>query len=165
MIEDMATVLRGREPASMLTLAEQQALEHGGLDLAPPRDDEPDVLLETSAQVALIEAKALGVTDLASRLRVTAARIRQRAIERSLYAIRVDDEWRFPEWQVDTDGLIPGVAAIAGALPDDIHPVAVCRFMTTPNPDLDVMGEAVSPRDWLTSGGSPDPIVAIAQDL
>ena len=51
------------------------------------------------------------------------------------------------------------------ALPSDLHPVAVWGFLTEPSPALPVDDQPASPLDWLRSGGSPDPVAAIAREL
>jgi hypothetical protein len=48
---------------------------------------------------------------------------------------------------------------VVASLDPDLHPVAVFRWFTTPNPDLIVEGpgegRTVSPRDWLRLGLAP----------
>jgi hypothetical protein len=51
------------------------------------------------------------------------------------------------------------------ALPADVHPVVVHRFLTTPNADLDVDGAPTAPLTWLASGGDVDAVVQLAVDL
>ena len=85
--------------------------------------------------------------------------------ERSLIAIRESDEWRFPRLQFADGAPIRGLPAVSMAMPLDLHPVDVWRFLAEPNRDLELADRAVSPLDWLRSGGSPDPVVAIAREL
>jgi hypothetical protein len=154
------------EPASTLTAEEATLLEQGGLDLAAMRPGEPDILLRTATTLLVIEAKSAPVAEVAKTLSVSRARVRQRAVERTLYAVRVDDEWRFPLWQFDDAGQpLPGLGGVVPAFPRDIHPVAVQRFMSEPSPDLEILDEAVSPIEWLRSGGDPEPIAAVAREL
>src|SRR5205814_8947442 len=102
------------------------------------------------------------VGEVAERLGVTRARVRQRALERSLLAVREGDEWRFPRLQFATgDGgaaPIRGLPAVSMALPLDLHPVEAWRFLTEPNGHLELGDRAVSPLDWLRSGGAPEPV-------
>jgi hypothetical protein len=51
------------------------------------------------------------------------------------------------------------------ALPPDLHPVAVWAFLNAPSEDLPVDDRPASPLEWLRSGGSPDPVAAIAREL
>ena len=94
----------GTDPASAFTIDEAQVLDSGGFDLSPRRDDEPDVLATTASAYALLLVDAASVEEVATALRVTRARVRQRAHERTLYAVRERDEWRFPRWQFDEGG-------------------------------------------------------------
>jgi hypothetical protein len=153
------------EPATQFSQAEREILAAGGLDLTPRRARDPDPLTETAARFAALLADSEDVAAVAERLGVTRARVRQRALERSLFALREDDEWRFPRAQFADGAPIRGLPAVAIALPLDIHPVAAWRFLTEPSADLDIADHPTSPLDWLRSGGSPDPIVAIAREL
>lgn len=153
-------------PTAAFPSIEAALLEQGGLDLAPTRPNEPDLVLLTATSLVLLEAKSALAAEVATSLSVTRARVRQRAVERTLYALRVDDEWRFPRWQFDEEGKpIPGIASVIPALPRDVHPVAVSRFMSEPSPDLEILDEPVSPLQWLKAGGDPGPVAAIARDL
>jgi len=52
-------------------------------------------------------------------------------------------------------------------MPGDLHPVEVESWLTNPDPDLasGPDGKALSPREWLISGGSVDALLAVARDL
>ena len=155
-----------RDPASTFTAVEAHLLGQGGLDLSPGRQPEPDIALRTATAVALIEVKSATVAEVATALHVSPARIRQRALERTLYALRVDDGWRFPRWQFDDAGRpIPGIATVVAALSRGVHPVAVWRFLSEPSPDLEILDERVSPLEWLRTGGDPAPVAAVAREL
>lgn len=154
------------DPPAAFTADEVSVLRQGGLDLAPRGENEPDIVLQTATALAVIETKAAPVAEVASALRVSRARVRQRVVERTLYAIRIDNEWRFPRWQFDELGqVVPGIAAVVSALPTSLHPVAVWRFMSEPDPDLEILGELLSPLQWLRAGGDPTPVAVIAREL
>jgi hypothetical protein len=153
------------DPASQLTDEERRALEIGGLDLSPRRSRDPDPLAETAARYAALLADSETVAEVADRLGVTRARVRQRAIERTLLAVREDDEWRFPRAQFSDGAPIRGLPAVAIALPHDLHPVAAWGFLRHATSDLELEGRDCSPLEWLRSGGSPDPVVALAREL
>lgn len=160
------------EPATQVSDGERRYLEAGALDLSPRRRRDPDPLAELAARYATLLADSEDVGEVAERLGVTRARVRQRALERSLLAIREGDEWRFPRLQFAPAGRgdgagapIRGLPAVSMALPLDLHPVEAWRFLAEPNGDLELADRAVSPLDWLRSGGSPDPVVAIAREL
>lgn len=167
------------EPVTQVSEADRRFLEAGGLDLGQRRSRDPQPLVDSAGQYAALLADSEDVAAVAERLGVTRARIRQRALERSLLAIRDGDEWRFPRAQFEGPSSrkagnggpgtarapIRGLAAVSMALPPDLHPVDGWRFLTEPNGDLELGGRAASPLDWLRSGGSPDPVVAIAREL
>jgi hypothetical protein len=152
-------------PATQLGDADRASLEAGGLDLAPRRARDPDWLSTSAARYAALLADSDDVGQVAERLGVTRARIRQRALERSLLALREGDEWRFPRAQFAEAAPIRGLPAVSMAIPLDLHPIATWRFLTEPNVDLELDDEPVSPLAWLRSGGSPAPVVAIAHEL
>ena len=165
-IEELrGTEARIDDPATQLTEAEATSLRAGGLNLGPRRRTEPDPIGETAARFAAILADSEDVAQVATRLGVTRARVRQRAAERTLLAIREDDEWRFPRAQFADGAPIRGLPAVSLALPADLHPVAVWSFLRDPSPDLAVHDRPASPLEWLRSGGSPDPVAALAREL
>jgi hypothetical protein len=155
------------DPKSQFTQAEVEILRRGGLALEPRSVSEPDVIARTAARasVMFIESKTAG--DVAKTLGVSAARVRQRAIERTLYAIRNGDTWRFPAWQFDPDTghEILGLAAVIPSISRTLHPIAVFRFLDEPSPDLEIDDEPTSPLRWLATGGDPAPVAEIAAAL
>lgn len=157
--------LASDRPATQLTTRETEALAAGGLDLADRRRREPDPIAETAARFAALLADSADVAEVAGRLGVTRARVRQRAQERTLLAFREGDEWRFPRGQFAAAAAIRGLPAVALALPRDLHPVAAWTFLNEPSADLAVGDEPASPLDWLRSGGPPEPVAAIAREL
>lgn len=50
-------------------------------------------------------------------------------------------------------------------MPDGSHPQTVQGFFTTPQPDLELAGEATAPLEWLASGGEQGPVVALASSV
>src|SRR5689334_13041375 len=162
--------LRGTEariddPSTQFGNADAATLRAGGLDLARRRRTEPDPIGETAARYAALLADTEDVADVATRLGVTRARVRQRAVERTLLAIREDDEWRFPRAQIADAAPIRGLPAVSLALPRDLHPVAVWTFLNDRTSDLTIDDRPASPLEWLRSGGDPEPVAAIAREL
>jgi hypothetical protein len=164
-LQETAHQLRPRDPKSMLTASEAALLREGGLTLEPRRPGETDIVMKTAADYALMLVEAKSTSQVAADLRVTPARVRQRVLERTLYAIRSRDEWRFPSWQFDESGELLGLAMVLPAIPADLHPVAVFRFLTEPSPDLELADEPVAPLLWLRTGGSPDRVASLAAAL
>jgi hypothetical protein len=152
---------RVKEPATQFSADERAALTAGGLDLTPRRSSDPDPIADTSALLA----DSANVAEVAEYLAVTRARIRQRAIERTLFAIRENEEWRFPRAQFVGGTVLRGLPAVVSSLPADLHPVAAWRFLTEPNPDFELVETPQSPMSWLQSGGSPEPVAAVAREL
>jgi hypothetical protein len=158
---------RPGDPTSMFSVADAEVLRKGGLTLESRRHGEPDVVARTAARAAVMLFQAKTTAEVADALRVSATRVRQRAVERTLYAIRDGGEWRFPRWQFDPQAgrEIPGLAAVIPSLSPRLHPIAVYRFLTEPSPDLEVEDQAMSPISWLSTGGDPGPVAEIAATL
>jgi hypothetical protein len=58
---------------------------------------------------------------------------------------------------------VRGIGEVLRRVDRSVHPVALLNWFTLPDPDLHLdEGEerAVSPREWLLSGGSPETICA-----
>src|SRR5579864_4026532 len=96
--------------------------------------------------------------EAAQRLRVDDARVRQRLGAGTLYGIKtLRGEWRLPAFQFLPDGgEVPGIARVLRSIERDLHPVEVLTWFTSPDPELEVEGEALSPLDWLRSGGNAE---------
>ena len=63
---------------------------------------------------------------------------------------------------------MPGISEVLRHVDRSLHPVALSNRFTLPNPDiyLDEEGEvAVSPKEWLISGGDPRVLVSLAEEL
>jgi hypothetical protein len=63
--------------------------------------------------------------------------------------------------------VLPGLAEVLAALPEEVNALDVAEWFLTPNPDLEVADEAepLSPRAWLLRGLPPAPVAAIASNL
>jgi hypothetical protein len=97
---------------------------------------------------------------------VDGARIRQRLGERTLFGIKgLGAEWRLPNFQFSPSGEVPHLGQVFKALPSDLHPVEVYNWLTLPEPELDLRGEEASPIQWLLSGGRPEPLIEIAEQM
>jgi hypothetical protein len=109
-------------------------------------------------------ASSLSVRDAAARLGVDPSRIRHRVGDRSLYAVKAGPRGslRLPAFQFVESGPLPGLATVLRALPAGRHPLAVWGFFSTPQPELELAGAAVPPRDWLSLGGDPDVVARLA---
>jgi hypothetical protein len=84
--------------------------------------------------------------------------VRQKRIAGELWAIPDGNRWIFPELQFETSDNggptrhVRGLDQVFKTLPQDLHPVAVARFLLTPQPDL-FHGRPMTPVEWLRDGG------------
>jgi hypothetical protein len=152
-------------PVEYLGEAQQSTLRKLGASLQPLRADELGPIAGLAAAHAEVVSKSTTVSDLAKRLGVDTSRVRQRIYARSLYAFKHRGGWLIPSFQLEANGVIPGVEAVVSKLSPTLHPVAVSRWFTTPNSDLTLDDEAVSPIAWLASGGPPAGVAASAGSI
>jgi hypothetical protein len=129
-----------------LTDTEIAMLERAGVDL-DERPDDTDPMLDYANEFAAILATSLTPTALAQTLGITPVRVRQLFRDRSLYAIRIEGRWHVPAYQIAGRALVPNIGQVNQAIAD-LDPVAVQRWVTTPDPDLDDM----TPLNWLKAG-------------
>lgn len=158
------------DPRSDLTPHEVAALERGGFELAPVDLGTEDPLARTAAEYAALLSTSFSVREAAQKLGVDPSRIRQRltAVPPTLYGIRLDSGWAIPAFQFADEALLPGLAEVVSRLDEELHPVAVLRWFTTPHSDLSRPGFEdlpLSPRDALRSGFPPAEVAEIAADL
>ena len=149
-----------------LTPAEVDELEEAGARPATAATSTA-ARADTLAWHLSVSATAYDVAGVADRLGVDPTRVRQRLRERTLYGLRGEGRtWRLPRFQFDdAGGEVPHLGQVLRVLPPDLHPRAVEGFLTSPKPELIADGEPRAPRDWLLSGGSADPVVALAASL
>ncbi len=162
---DGVAVETGADPLRTLTPTEYAALAGGGADLRPRGAEEPDPKAETVAAYGALLAGGVTVVEAAARLGIDASRVRHRLADRSLYGIRLRSGWRLPAYQFTDNRAVPGLGEVLPALPQDLHPVAVWRWLTTPIADFALDGHALSPLGWLSAGGDPGPVATLAADL
>jgi hypothetical protein len=148
-----------------LTAAEVAALERGGLRPSPPREEVDRVLAGSAAELAALLGTAYSVAEAARLLGVHSSRVRHRLAARTLYGVRHAGGWRLPRFQFDGSRPVPGIERVFPQLEPGLHPLAVARWFTGSDPDLELDGVALSPRDWLLAGGAPDAVAALADDL
>lgn len=158
------------DPRSDLTPHEVAALEAGGFELDPVDLGKADPLARTAAEYAALLSTSFSVKEAAQKLGVDPSRIRQRLTSTppTLYGIRLDTGWAIPEFQFADEALLPGLAEVVSRLDEELHPVAVLRWFTTPHPDLLRPGsedDPLSPRDALRSGFPPAEVAALVADL
>lgn len=155
-----------RKPARQFTSEEADVLKRGGLTLEA-YEGKDDASTQTAERYATMMSLALTEDEVQRVLGVKSSRVRQRIADRSLYTIAVGKERRFPQVQFHERDLVPGIGKVLQALPEDLHPVEVESWLTSPNPDLLISeeGAGLSPREWLISGGSVSPLLPMASEL
>lgn len=120
-----------------------------------------------AGEYAQMVATAFSQHEVAKRLGVSTSRIRQRLDNGSLYAIDGPAGRVCPQFQFADASTLPGLEAALSVMSKEAHPVAVQRFFLTASADLesDTLGRALSPRDWLLTGHSPEPVKLLARTL
>ena len=180
-LDAMPTMLYG-EPSGELTEAEREVLIDGGVRLDAKPQGDP--LAATTAQFAALVSTSLTTKEAATRLGMPESRIRQMIARRTLYSVLLDNRRHIPAFQFARRGgssrragpspstaegvLVPNIAKVNAALPDDLHPVEVQTWYTQPHVDLfigDDVDARVSPLDWLRSGGDASRVAQLARWL
>jgi excisionase family DNA binding protein len=167
-ISGMPTGRWATDPGKEFSEEEIVALEEGGLDLSPQEEGGPDPLARTAAKYVALLASALTTKEAAEVLEVGESRVRQRLIEGTLYGVKAGRENRLPAFQFEGGKEVPGIAQVLKGIDRLLHPVAVLNWFMLPNPDLfldEVEARPVSPRHWLLSGGDPEVLVRLAEEL
>ena len=163
-IDTMPQTLYG-ESARELTAAEAEVARSGGLVLE--EQDGPDPLAQMAAEYAAILNTSLTTKEAAKRLQLHVTRIRQMLKNRTLYGIYLDGVWHIPVFQFEENAprLVPNITRVNAALDPEDHPVGVLRWYTTPDPDLVVNDNPVSPLTWLRLGKPVQELVELADEL
>jgi excisionase family DNA binding protein len=166
-ISEMPTGRWVRDPGKEFSEEEITVLEEGGLDLSP-QGEGPDPLARTAAKYVALLASALTTKEAAEVLEVGESRVRQRLGEGTLYGVKAGKENRLPAFQFEGGKEVPGIAQVLKHVNRSLHPVAVFNWFMLPHPDLFLDEEEarpVSPRYWLLSGGDPEVLVRLAEEL
>lgn len=156
------------DPSSTLSADQLRILAEGAFDLGVPDLGQRDPVLLGVLEYAAMRLSALTTREAADRLGLkTDSRVRQRLSERTLYGLKVEEEWRLPIFQFrENEGLVPNIERIFPALDRELAPITVLHWFTNPNPDLacaDTRNEPVSPLTWLSLGLDPEEVVELAQ--
>jgi hypothetical protein len=154
--------------APPLTEQEERLLRDAGLDPRPLTVNETPALYRATAEYAKLINDSYTVGQAADLLGVNTSRIRQRLIgePRTLYGIKFGKGWRIPRFQFQGRRPVPGIETVLPRMPANLHPVAVHRWFTSPNPDLTSADQApMSPLDWLRVGNPPGAVADLATDL
>lgn len=151
-----------------LSESELEILEAGGFPKPPKRLSLGDNIAIVAGEVGVLIASALTQAQAAERLGVDQSRVRQRIGQGTLYAITGENNVKvLPRFQFTDQGVLPGVEKILPVINKEAHPIAVQRFFLTAQADLysEELNTVLSPRDWLITGHSPEPVIRMAADL
>lgn len=119
-----------------------------------------------TAFAELLSRSAAGDADAAHLLGGRdRTRISQKVSERSLFAVPSGTERYYPAWQFVDGKPLRGLKAVLGALDPQLHPLSVDHWFTTPNLDLEVSGEALTPVEWLSTGGDITIVARLASHV
>jgi len=147
-----------------LTEAECEVLIDGGVRLDAKPTGDP--LAATTVQFAALVSTSLTTKEAAKRLGIPESRIRQMIARRTLYSVLLDGRRRILAFQFAPNaGLVPNIAKVNAALPEDMHPVEVQAWYMQPHVDLfigDDVDARISPLDWLRSGGEENRLAQLA---
>ncbi|HEX9698477.1 MAG TPA: helix-turn-helix domain-containing protein [Acidobacteriota bacterium] len=167
----MAQAIRSMRPsvysesAREITAAELEVLEASGAD-THEHADLPDPMGEYATEFAAILETSLSTLAAAKRLGVHSVRIRQLIGDGTLHAVQIDGRWRIPAFQLGRKKLVPNIGVVNAVIDRGLDAVAVLRWYTTPDPELETSdGELLSPLAWLKRGLPADRLVPIAREL
>lgn len=149
-----------------LTVADEAFMtEHSGL--CPASDEEVSAAAAAStAELVALVATSLTAAQVDVQIQRDASTVRHKIGDGSLYAILVGNQRRMPGFQfTDRGAPLPGLGQVLATLPADMHPLEVAGFFLSPKPELEINGDATSPRAWLAHGGDVQPVRALAAGL
>ena len=115
-------------------------------------------------ETARLHAGALSVPEAARRLGVSASRLRQRVGEGTIVVVPNPHGrgWALPLAQFDDEGrLLPHLGRVLRAARRKVSGRVLAQLLVTPQEEL---GGAM-PRDWLASGGAPEPVADLIASL
>ena len=156
-IDELEVALYGPSRTE-LTDTEFAILERAGVDL-DERPSETDPMLDYATEFAAIRATSLTPPGLARKLGITPVRVRQMIGERSLYAMRIGGRWLVPAFQLAGQALVPNIGRVNQSIAE-LDPVSVQRWITTADPDLDLM----TPLNWLKAGRAVNAVLRVVPE-
>ena len=140
------------------------------LDAADFRESSAEAFLadiEITKRISHLVATAFTVDEVAEGLRITGAQVHRKRLKRQLWGITDGQSWMLPTLQFESHNdcgplrVIPGIDQVFKALPEDLHPLAVEGFLSTPQPDL-YTNHPVTPREWLHNGRDIATVITVA---
>lgn len=152
--------------SAVLTGGEARLLDEAGFVEDPIAYTE--MAADIVAHTALLINSGYTGPEVAALLGISASRVRQRRLARTLWAIDNDGAWVYPSIQFEIDlktgkpdKQIRGLEQVFQAMPTGLHPTAVAGFLRTRQTELQVNGRPVSVLEWLRSGGKVEPVLQL----
>ncbi len=122
--------------------------------------------LQRDVQLQQIISESLTVNEVAERLGLSTARVRQRVAARTLWSFLWGDRRLMPAAQFTAHGVVPHMDEVIARLRPDSHPLEVHKILTVPQPSLTRKnGNAQSIADYLTRAPVSDEQLQHVLDL
>ncbi|MEJ5943852.1 hypothetical protein WDZ17_00905 [Pseudokineococcus basanitobsidens] len=172
-VGDLAAGLRALLPGGPgraevpMTAAEHDYLQqHSGLPASGGAALAQAAVDAGGASAARLVASSLSAAELAHGAGVDDSTVRHWVRRGEVVSVPAARGRRFPTFQLGEDGRpLAGLREVLAALPAGLHPLSVERFLTTPDTDLLIDDEQVSPRSWLLHGGAVADVVDVAHTV
>lgn len=162
---EMATVLHAlrtqSHPNAQISSADAALFDNAGFPEVPTAAI--GALLNREAAMRTLISSALTIDETAGHLGVGSSRIRQRAAERSIWAIKVGQKLLLPAVQFTTTGMVEGLPPVIGKIPAQTRPLTVNGLLTEPSDLLTVDGAQVSIIQWLSGDGDVDTALEVVE--
>ncbi len=160
----------GRRPPSRTRIpvsVREEMRVLAGIDVGSPSEETIRALdMQKASQWAVLLKGSISSKEAAVLLGVSEGRIRQMAAAKALYGFKWKRGWRFPRFQFVEGHVLPGMAEVVVALPENVSPVSFCSWMTQPSGNLCVEeGRGLSPVEWLRRGLPVRRVAALATHL
>ncbi|MGE2834695.1 DNA-binding protein [Mycobacterium sp. SMC-4] len=156
--------------AVTLTASEARLLDDAGLTEDPSAYAE--IAADVTAHMARLYSTAYSASEVAAGLGVNDSRIRQRRLNRTLWAIDDGGSWVYPNIQFELVDSKLGTSlkhvrgldrVLPPLLAKHLHPTAVAGFLLTPQHELIIDGQPKSVREWLLHGESVEPVLDLIE--
>ncbi|GAB11900.1 hypothetical protein GOARA_091_00180 [Gordonia araii NBRC 100433] len=122
--------------------------------------------VQRDVQLQQIISASLTVGEVAERLGVSTARVRQRIAARTLWSFLWGDRRLMPAAQFSPSGIVPHMDKVIARLRPDSHPLEVHKILTVPQPSLTrAGGNPQSIADFLTRAPVTDDELQHVLDL
>ena len=172
LVEMLRDVLDEKQPivyestTTGLSEMEQEVLKSGGLNLT--RTSTRDLVGETAVHFAALVECSLTAEQVATKVGMTASRIRQLIKSREIFSFYLNRKRLVPAFQHQGDQFVPNIETVNKAIPEGMHPVGIEQWFHQPNTELYIdedMETLRSPLQWLAEGREPSKVAFLAENL